>query len=187
MRRVPFWWFAAVIVALGGIAGLARGAVPQAAAAGGATDNSPPMVVTGAYIRVPVSPDLVAVYFTVYNTTAQPDTLEAATSGAGAVAALHSGPNMEVVGGGGVVVPAHGSLSFSPSAGHVMISNLYSPLEVGQSVDVELQFANAGTVVFSAPVIGVYAPTPGASVTASVVPSTASASASASTSAGATK
>ena len=166
MTRVPFWWFAAVIVAIAGVAGLARGAVPQSAA-GGATNNSPPIVVTGAYIRLPASPDLVAVYFTVYNTTAKPDTLESATSGAGAVATLHSGPDMQVVTGGGVIVPAHGNLSFSPVARHVMIQNLYSPLEVGQSVNVELDFANAGPVVFAAPVIGVYDPTPGASVTAS--------------------
>ncbi|MBV9593037.1 MAG: copper chaperone PCu(A)C [Actinobacteria bacterium] len=169
MRRVSLAWVLGILVAAAGVAGLAGGAVPQAPATGGATNNSPPIVVTGAYIRQPASPDLVAVYFTVFNTTAKPDTLLSAVSGAGAVAVLHADPAMHTQ-NGGVVVPAHSSVSFTPAGGHVMIQQLYAPLQVGQTVNIELDFADAGAVVFVAPVIGIYAPAPTGSA-ASTAPS----------------
>ncbi len=80
--RPVVWWIAAVVVTVAGVAGLARGAAPQSVAAGG-TSGSPPIVVTGAYVRQPASPDVAAAYFTVYNTTDVADTLVSAASGAG--------------------------------------------------------------------------------------------------------
>jgi copper(I)-binding protein len=174
MRRVPVWWVAAVMVFAAGVVGLARGAVPQAAATGGATSGSAPIVVTGAYIRQPASPDLIAAYFTIYTTTAKTDTLVSAVSGAGALTELHSGPDMQAAPSGGVVIPAHGSVSFTPAGGHVMIQQLYSPVVAGQSVNIELDFANAGPVVVVAAVIGVYAAVPtGVAATATPSASTA--------------
>jgi copper(I)-binding protein len=67
---------------------------------------------------------------------------------------------------GSVVIPAHGSLVLSAGTGHVMISNLFGPLRSGQSVDIELTFANAGLVTVSAPVIPFSQPAPGGASTA---------------------
>jgi copper(I)-binding protein len=170
--RPALWWAAAVVVAVAGVAGLARGATPQAAATGGGTSSSPPIVVTGAYVREPASPDVAAAYFTVFNTTAVPDTLVSAATGAGEESILH----LETDGSmtdtpNGIVIPAHGTVVFKPSTGHVMIEKLFGPLLPGESVDIQLTFANAGQVVVSAPVIGIYDnPPTGAAATSSASP-----------------
>ena len=155
------WSIAATLAGVVGVIALARGAVPQSAATGGATNNSPPIVVTGAYVREPASPTIAAAYFTVFNTTGTPDLLQTVSSGAGASTVLHATTNgvMTVV-NGSVVIPAHGKVVFTPDGGHVMIQQLYGTLKPGQIVDLELDFQNAGPVIVEAPVIGIYAPAP---------------------------
>jgi hypothetical protein len=179
--RPQLWWAAAVIVTVLGVAGLARGASPQSSGTAGATSNSPPIVVTGAYVRQPASPDLAAAYFTIYNTTGVADTLLSADSGAGEESVLHTETNgsMKLV-PNGVLIPAHGSVTFKPTTGHVMIEKLFGPLLPGQTVDLDLTFANAGQVIVEAPVIGIYADPPtgaaatsGASGSAATSPSPA--------------
>jgi copper(I)-binding protein len=158
----PSWLsVAAVIVGLGGAAALARGALPLPAASGSATSNSPPIVISGAYIRQPASPALAAVYLTIYNTTAKADTLSSVTSGSGEESSIHAevGGSM-VENTSGLVIPAHGRVVLKPTTGHIMIQNLYGTLTAGQSVNLELDFANAGPVLVTAPVIGIYAPLP---------------------------
>lgn len=155
-----------IVLALGA-AGLIRGAIPQTVASTGST-GSEPIVVANAYIRPPVPPtQLAAAYFTIYNTTAQDDQLLAISTGAGADAVLHKVVNgvMSAV-SGSVVIPAHGNLVLSAGAGHVMISNLFGPLTAGQTVDIELTFANAGLITVSAPVIPFSQPAPGGAGTA---------------------
>jgi copper(I)-binding protein len=164
--RLP-WPAAAsgVVVAALGVAGLVRGAVPQSVASGPAASAAGPIVVTNAYVRPPVPPnDTAAAYFTVYNTTARPDRLLSVQSGAGAVSVLHTiGPGgVMSVAANGVVVPAHGSLVLSTGKGHVMISQLFGRLRAGQSVDLELDFQDAGPIDVVARVIPVGAPAPGA-------------------------
>ena len=174
MTRPSLWSVGAALVTLAGVAALARGAMPQAAATGGAASNSPPIVVSGAYIRQPASPDVAAAYFTVYNTTAEADTLTSVITGAGQQASLHIEVNGSMIlNANGVVIPAHGSVTLKPTTGHVMIEKLYGTLTAGQSVNLELDFANAGPVIVAAPVIGIYAPPPtGPAATGSASPST---------------
>ncbi len=119
-------------------------------------------MVTGAYVRQPASPDVAAAYFTVYNTTAVADTLVSAATGAGEESVLHTETNGDMIDTPerGVVIPAHGSVVFKPTTGHVMIEKLIGTLLPGQTVDIELTFANAGQVVVQAPVIGIYATPP---------------------------
>jgi copper(I)-binding protein len=72
VRRPPVLIAVAGVVAVVGLAGLIRGAVPPAAAGGGGTPSAPaaaPIVVTNAYVREPASPDVAAAYFTISNTT----------------------------------------------------------------------------------------------------------------------
>jgi periplasmic copper chaperone A len=179
MSRVPLRmpWPAAVVGVLAvalGAAGLIRGAVPQAVAIAGGSSGpvSPPIVVTAAYVVPPVPPtQIAAAYFTVYNTTPKPDTLESVTTGAGATAVLHVYVNGQMtVPSGGIVVPAHGKLVLASGNQHVMIEQLFGTLTPGQSVNIELDFANAGPVNVSAPVIALGAAPP--TGTAASTPST---------------
>ena len=170
--RPAIWWVAAVVVAVAGVAGLARGATPQSTSAGGGTTGSPPIVVTGAYVPQPASPDVAAAYFTVYNTTAVADTLVSAASGAGEEATLHLETNGSMTDTpNGIVIPAHGTVAFKPTTGHVMIEKLFGTLLPGETVDLDLTFANAGQVVVEAKVIGIYdTPPTGAATTQTATP-----------------
>jgi copper(I)-binding protein len=160
VNRPPATAFAAGIVAVLGLAGLIRGAVPQTAVSAGGADTDP-IVISGAYVREPASPDVAAAYFTVFNTTGAADTLTSVVSGAGEDAVLHADTNGSMaVTAGGLTVPAHSSVSLSPGKGHVMIEHLLGPLRPGQYVNLQLTFAKAGPVSVSAPVIAINAPAP---------------------------
>jgi len=162
MNRLRPSAFVAAAVAVVGFAGLIRGAVPQAVSGGLGGAATDPIVVSGAYVREPASPDVAAAYFTVYNTTGTDDTLISVASGAGESAALM----IEDASGGmqesaaGLRIPAHSSVTLKPGKGHVMIEHLVGTLRPGQYVNLELDFANAGPVNVSAPVIAINAEPP---------------------------
>lgn len=168
VTRPPLSLLAAAVVVLVGLAGLVRGAVPQQAAGASAssgTDGSTGLTVGGAYVREPANGVSAAAYLTVYNPTGTADQLLSVTSGAGAQTSLHSGDadgNMQTM--TGLTVPAHGSLALTPGKGHVMIEKLYGPIKAGQSVNLQLSFAHAGQLLVTAPVIGVTAPVPSATM-----------------------
>jgi hypothetical protein len=167
---------AGTVVAVLGAAGLIRGAVPQSAAAdsGPAPSAAGPIAVTGAYVRAPVPPtEIAAAYFTVYNTTDTPDRLLSVESGAGATSMLHKDtPDGEMVAEpDGVVIPAHGTLVLTTGKEHVMIEQLYGKLLPGQTVNLELDFQNAGSIDIVAPVIAVGATPPTGAPSATPSPS----------------
>jgi copper(I)-binding protein len=162
------------VVAALGVAGLIRGAVPQAAAS--STPSSvAPIVVTGAYVRVPVPPtQIAAAYFTVRNTTNAADRLVGVQTGAGATAVLHTvnADGSMSASPSGAVIPAHGALVLTTGKAHVMIEQLFGKLVAGQTVDIELDFRNAGSMDVVAPVIGIgQQPPAGDPVTPSGAPS----------------
>ena len=164
MRRPPVLIAVAGVVAVVGLAGLIRGAVPPAAAGSGGTPSAPaaaPIVVTNAYVREPASPDVAAAYFTISNTTDTDDTLIGVDSGAGKTTALHNSAMAEMT--GGLRIPAHSSVTLSPGNGHVMIQDLLGPLQPGQTVNLQLTFAHNIPLIVEAPVIAINAPAPGAS------------------------
>ncbi len=160
---------AAALVTVAGVLGLVGGATAQPGGGPGSAQPAQPIVVTGAYVRQPAPPtDAAAAYFTVRNNTDQPDTLLSVTSGAGRSTTLHTGAGgrmSELT--DGAVIPAHGSLVLSVGQEHVMIEQLFGPLEPGQTVNLELQFRTAGTIDVSAPVVGLLAPAPTATSGAS--------------------
>jgi hypothetical protein len=156
--RIPWPAVAAAVgVAVLGVAGLVGGAMPQTSAGSSSSSTSgDPIVVSGAYIHPPVPPtDTAAAYFTIDNTTSKPDRLVSVESGAGADTALHAmaADGSMTVAANGVPVPAHGSVRFTPGGNHVMIEKVYGRLRVGQSVNLELDFANAGSLDISAEVV----------------------------------
>lgn len=151
---------AAGLVALVGAAGLVRGALPQATPAS-ASPAGAPMVVSGAYVREPANGINAAAYFTVYNTTADADVLTTVNSGAGAETTLHADTDGSMsASAAGLTIPAHGSVTLSPGKGHAMIEKLYGALKPGQTVNLQLDFAKAGEVLVTAPVIAISAPAP---------------------------
>jgi len=151
---------AAGLVALVGAAGLVRGALPQATPAS-ASPAGAPMVVSGAYVREPANGINAAAYFTVYNTTADADVLTTVNSGAGAETTLHAETDGSMsASAAGLTIPAHGSVTLSPGKGHAMIEKLYGALKPGQTVNLQLDFAKAGEMLVTAPVIAISAPAP---------------------------
>jgi copper(I)-binding protein len=146
-----------VAVAALGAAGLIRGAMPQSVASIGPSAAGP-IVVTGAYVRAPVPPtQIAAAYFTVYNTTGTADRLTGVQTGAGATAELHrvNADGSMSASPRGAVIPAHGSLVLSTGKAHVMIEQLFGKVVAGQTVNIELDFQNAGSIDLVAPVIGI--------------------------------
>jgi len=171
VRRPPVLVAVAGAVALVGLAGLIRGAVPLAAAGGGGSASSPsgaPIVVTNAYVREPASPDEAAAYFTISNTTDTEDTLLSVDSGAGRSTTLRNSSMAELT--GGLRLAAHSSVTLSPGDGHVMIENLLGPVQPGQTVNLQLTFTHNIPLIVEAPVIAIDAPAPGASISPSGAP-----------------
>lgn len=149
----------AVLIVLGGM-GLVRAAEPMPSpGAAGTTSSAEPIVVSNAYVRPPAPPTKsAAAYFTIYNTTGRADRLTAITTGAGASAVLHTAHMTAAR--HGLTIPAHGKVVLSTGHGHVMIEQLFGPLRPGQTVNIELTFARAGTVEVTAKVIALGAPVP---------------------------
>jgi copper(I)-binding protein len=147
---------AGVAVAVLGTGGLIRGAMSQSQASG--TPSAAPIVVTGAYVRVPAPPtQIAAAYFTVRNTTNTPDRLTGVQTGAGATATLHrvNADGSMSASPRGAVIPAHGALVLTTGRAHVMIEQLFGQLRAGQTVNIELDFQNDGSIDLVAPVIGI--------------------------------
>jgi periplasmic copper chaperone A len=144
-----------------GAAGLVRSAVPERAAAS-TSSSSAAIVVTGAYVRAPVAPtDVAAAYFTVRNTSSTPDQLTSVETGAGATAVVHAvNSDGSMSAAATLTIPAKGSVTLATGKGHVMIEKLFGTLRAGQSVNIELDFAEAGSVDVVAPVVAVGAPVP---------------------------
>lgn len=146
-----------------GAAGLVRGAMPQHVAGAAATTSSSAAIrVTGAYVRAPVAPSTnAAAYFTVRNSTSHTDRLLSVETGAGAKAVVHAvGPDGSMSAASTLSVPARGAVTLATGKGHVMIENVFPGLRAGQSVNIELDFANGGSVDVVAPVIAIGAPVP---------------------------
>jgi copper(I)-binding protein len=160
--RLP--WQAAVggvALALLGAAGLVRGAVPMATPHEhtGTSLAAEPIVVSNAYVRPPAPPSkAAAAYFTVFNTTAQPDRLISVDSGAGATSVIHTANMTKAA--DGVLIPAHGKVVLSTGHGHVMIQQLFGKLKPGQTVNLDLTFEHAGIVTIAAKVIALGTPAP---------------------------
>jgi periplasmic copper chaperone A len=99
-----------------------------------------------------------AVYLSIQNSSAVADRLTGASSDVAARTEVHE---MTLADGvmkmrevsGGIAIPAHGSVTFKPGGYHVMLIGLKKPLKAGESVALTLDFAKAGKVAVSAPVM----------------------------------
>jgi copper(I)-binding protein len=107
--------------------------------------------VSGAYIPQPVS-DMAAGFLTITNEGGAADTLTSVTSDAAGSVTLHEtvGTAMQEV--TSLEVPAHGRLVFESGGNHLMFEMLKRKPKQGDTVDVELHFAESGTVEVALPV-----------------------------------
>jgi periplasmic copper chaperone A len=185
MRFRPAYLAAAVALVLG-IAGLVRGAggsdLPAGAQALGEVARPPgvsvgDIVVSGAYVRQPASPDVVAAYLTITNTGSVPDTLESISTGAAENAAVHDVPGVRPAGPAGQAGAPHqatgpltiapgASITLAPGKGHIMLEKPTGTLRPGDRVSLVLTFTVAGQVLVEAPVIAISAPAPAAASSA---------------------
>ena len=100
--------------------------------------------------------DVTAAYFTVKNAGPE-DTLVSVKSNITDIVQIHevvtSGSTSSMQERpGGLTVPANGEVALRAGGFHVMLMNLKSPLNIGDKVELELTFKNAGTVKVTAPV-----------------------------------
>ncbi len=98
-----------------------------------------------------------AAYLTITNTGSSADTLLSASSPSAASVELHQ--TMTDASGmtgmasmDGLAIPAGGTVTLEPGAGHLMIMGLTSDLAPGDTIDLALVFQTAGTVTVKAQV-----------------------------------
>ena len=114
------------------------------------------IAVTDAYAAEPVSRETGAVYLTIENRTDVPDTLVGAWTPIASMAHLH-----RMGGEGGTrmrtqdvaEIPAGGRLRLRPGDLHLMLMTITAMPHAGDTVDLTLEFAHAGTVTVRVPVL----------------------------------
>ncbi len=127
--------------------------------------RSGPIAVYEAFAPAPILIESAALYFTLRNDGAEPDTLLSVSVDVADSATLHtqvsSGGGGEGGGGGSMrmapldylVVPAGGVARLVPGGHHVMLTALHRKFEEGDTIHAEVTLARAGTISFSVPVL----------------------------------
>lgn len=111
------------------------------------------LVVHTLYALPPFTDSPMPVYLAIRNTGAVPDTLLGATSPATATVLLHGSGAMDAA--DALDVPAGGERVLAPGGTHLMLEPpVAREFARGDSVEVTLRFARAGSVTVWAPVVG---------------------------------
>jgi copper(I)-binding protein len=122
-----------------------------AAVAGGVTIDKP-------WLRFIIKDRPAGGYFTLRNDTDRKIKLTGASSTGCGMVMLHQSKETSGVDKmlpvKSVVVPAHGTLSFTPGSYHLMCMNPQSTVTVGRTVPVTLKFADGTTISADFPVKG---------------------------------
>ncbi len=119
--------------------------------------RSGPMAVYEAFAPAPILIESAALYFTLRNDGAEPDTLLSVSVDVADSATLHtqvsSGGAMRMAPLEHLAVPAGGSALLVPGGHHVMLTALHRKFEEGDTIHAEVRLARAGTISFSVPVL----------------------------------
>ncbi|MBN0043225.1 copper chaperone PCu(A)C [Streptomyces actuosus] len=99
----------------------------------------------------PVS-DMAAGFLTITNDGGTADKLTSVTSDAAGSVTLHRTVGTSMQEAASLDVPAHGRLVFKSGGNHLMFEMLKRKPKQGDTVDVELHFAESGTVKVAIPV-----------------------------------
>ncbi|MFB7931851.1 copper chaperone PCu(A)C [Streptomyces sp. NPDC056039] len=118
----------------------------------GSADGKAELSVGSAYMPQPVSDEMAAGFFTVTNKGGAADELTSVTSDVAGQVTVH-----ETVGGAmqeveDLKVPAHGELVLKSGGDHLMFEQLKRKPKEGQTVTLELRFADSGPVKVEMPV-----------------------------------
>jgi periplasmic copper chaperone A len=120
--------------------------------------SSGQVTVSDAWVRATAGPDQpTAAYLTITNESGQGDTLIAASSPTARTVAVHK-TTLDPSGMSGMAsmsrldVPAGSTIRLQPGIAHLMVMGLSRPLAVGQTLEVDLVFEHAGTIVVQADV-----------------------------------
>ncbi|KAB1149282.1 copper chaperone PCu(A)C [Streptomyces luteolifulvus] len=118
----------------------------------GASDGKAGISVGSAYMPQPVSDSMAAGFLTIVNDSGTKDELTSVTSDIAGEVTVHrtTGGTMEEV--RNLAVPAQGRLVFESGGNHLMFENLKRAPKQGQTVSVELHFAESDPVVVTMPV-----------------------------------
>ncbi|MGP4007993.1 copper chaperone PCu(A)C [Streptomyces sp. 4N124] len=114
-------------------------------------DSEPELSVGAAYMPQPVSDSMAAGFLTIDNKGGTKDELTSVTSDAGTVTVHETvGSAMQEV--ASLDVPAHGQLVFKSGGNHLMFEKLKRKPKQGETLSVELHFAESGPITVEMPV-----------------------------------
>jgi copper(I)-binding protein len=129
-------------------------AVAGCSSSGGATGGK--LTVTGAWVRVPATPDQTAAYLTVTNGTSNEDALVGVSTTAATSASLHETTTSSGMTGmqmtASVKIPAGQTVELKPGGYHIMLMGVIGDLKAGSTVELVLTFEHAGVVKVTAEV-----------------------------------
>ncbi|MFJ2565940.1 copper chaperone PCu(A)C [Streptomyces sp. NPDC087568] len=108
--------------------------------------------VHSAYMPQPVSASMAAGFLTIENQGGAKDELTSVTSAEAEDVTVHQTAGGVMTEAGPLTVPAHGRLVFKSGGNHLMFDQLKRAPRQGQTVPVELHFAESGTVKVEMPV-----------------------------------
>lgn len=134
---------------------LAAAALASAAGCGAdaSTASGPRIKVSGAYVRMPASPDVTAGYLTIRNDGDRTDRLTSVRTPAAKTVQMHRMANtdhgMTMRRMKSVPVPAHRTVRLAPGGIHLMLMHPHG-LHAGHRVRLTLTFATSGKVTTSA-------------------------------------
>jgi hypothetical protein len=125
-----------------------------ACSSGGSASGS--LTVSGAWVRVPTSPDTTAAYLTIVNGTSTDDALVSASSTAAASVSIHETTTESGMTGMHMVpsirIPGGGTVELKPGGYHIMLMGLTGDLKAGATIQLVLTFEHAGVVTVTAEV-----------------------------------
>lgn len=118
-------------------------------AGAGASATVGDLVVDHAFAYEPITAASGAAYFRVRNSGSVADTILEASSPVARGAMFH-GSNMGHL--EGLEIPAGGEVELKPGATHLMLSDFSAPPAAGDSLELTLRFAHAGSLTLKLPV-----------------------------------
>jgi copper(I)-binding protein len=121
------------------------------AGCGGSDDAKADLSVSAAYMPQPVSDTMAAGYLTIANRGGTKDELTSVTSDLGEVT-VHETVNATMREVTRFAVPAHGQLVFNSGGNHLMFEKLKRKPKQGDTVSLELHFAESAPVTVEMPV-----------------------------------
>jgi copper(I)-binding protein len=155
-RLSPFLLFFALVGAVAALGACSGGSADEQAGPGGPGGSG--IVVEDATIDWPANPEVAAVRMRIRNLDATEDALVGASSPIASSAMVHR-TDIDAEGRAvmqtseQVPIAARSTVTFEPSGLHVMLSGITEELAVGDEVQLDLIFREAGTITATATVV----------------------------------